>query len=262
MLDVHLTGMSGFDLYDALDAAGSRVPVVFITAFDDAATRERVRRTGTAHYLRKPFDGALLVEIDRRADEGVLSGPGYGAFVSLGRMRTSCWGTARVARWCALSPSDVGRMRRCCIRQRSDCRAAGAGRAFGGSGDERRRSRVRMTWWVGTASGIERASDESPIALPRVPYDNDLACTGLLSGGGSSRFTRLMAQRELQGGSGHREVGSGVDLVELSARRTGMSFQRTRMSADRTLMSVIRTSLSLIGFGFTISRCKGAPARC
>ena len=61
VLDVHLTGMSGFDLYDALDAAGSRVPVVFITAFDDAATRERVRRTGTAHYLRKPFDGALLI---------------------------------------------------------------------------------------------------------------------------------------------------------------------------------------------------------
>lgn len=41
-------------------------------------------------------------------------------------------------------------------------------------------------------------------------------------------------------------------VVELSARRTGMSFQRTRLSAERTLMSVIRTSISLVSFGFTI----------
>ena len=56
VLDIHLGGMSGFGLDDALREKGSRVPVVFITAHDDMATRARAEKSGPRAYLRKPFD--------------------------------------------------------------------------------------------------------------------------------------------------------------------------------------------------------------
>ena len=66
VLDVHLGGLSGFELHDRLVAAGRRIPVVFITAHDDAVTRERARRAGAVDYLRKPFnDESLIAGINR-----------------------------------------------------------------------------------------------------------------------------------------------------------------------------------------------------
>lgn len=66
VLDVHLGGLSGFELHERLVADGRRIPVVFITAHDDAATRERARRAGAIDYLRKPFDDdALIAGINR-----------------------------------------------------------------------------------------------------------------------------------------------------------------------------------------------------
>jgi two-component system response regulator FixJ len=66
VLDVHLGGLSGLDLQERLIAAGRRIPVVFITAHDDAPTRERARRVGAIDYLRKPFnDESLLAGINR-----------------------------------------------------------------------------------------------------------------------------------------------------------------------------------------------------
>jgi FixJ family two-component response regulator len=67
VLDVHLGGMSGFELHDRLVAAGTRVPVVFITAHDDGPTRERAQRAGAVAYLRKPFDDESLIGAIHRA---------------------------------------------------------------------------------------------------------------------------------------------------------------------------------------------------
>src|SRR5262245_37741156 len=50
VLDVHLGGLSGFELQERLLAAGSRIPVLFITARDDAPTRERARLAGAIDY--------------------------------------------------------------------------------------------------------------------------------------------------------------------------------------------------------------------
>jgi len=69
VLDVHLGGESGLELQERLAAAGSRVPVLFITARDDAGTRERARRAGAADYLCKPFDEARFLDAIRRALE-------------------------------------------------------------------------------------------------------------------------------------------------------------------------------------------------
>ena len=60
VLDIHLGGMSGFELDDHLRAEGSRLPVVFITAHDDEATRARAVRERAGSYLRKPFDADAL----------------------------------------------------------------------------------------------------------------------------------------------------------------------------------------------------------
>ncbi len=50
---------------------GFAIPIIFMTAHDDAATRERIRRSGAAGYLGKPFDGQALLDAIRR-----VAGPG------------------------------------------------------------------------------------------------------------------------------------------------------------------------------------------
>jgi FixJ family two-component response regulator len=62
VLDINLEGMSGFDLQERLVADRVGIPVIFITAHDDEATRERVRRSGAAGYLCKPFDKRALLD--------------------------------------------------------------------------------------------------------------------------------------------------------------------------------------------------------
>lgn len=62
ILDVHLGGLSGLELQEQLLAAGSRIPVIFITAHDDALTRERAERARAVAYLRKPFDDHALID--------------------------------------------------------------------------------------------------------------------------------------------------------------------------------------------------------
>lgn len=62
VLDLCLGGMSGFDLQERLAMDGAGIPVILITAHDDAATSERVRQSGAAAYLRKPFDGQVLLD--------------------------------------------------------------------------------------------------------------------------------------------------------------------------------------------------------
>jgi FixJ family two-component response regulator len=67
VLDIHLDGMSGFALHDRLAAAGAAIPTIFITAHDDAPTRERARHTGAVAYLPKPFNKRALFDAIRSA---------------------------------------------------------------------------------------------------------------------------------------------------------------------------------------------------
>jgi len=65
ILDTHLGGMNGFELYEHLVAAGAAVPVIFMTAHDDVLTRERARKIGLC--LRKPFEQHALLGAIYRA---------------------------------------------------------------------------------------------------------------------------------------------------------------------------------------------------
>jgi|RhiMetdeSRZDD1v2_1073273.scaffolds.fasta_scaffold19208_6 FixJ family two-component response regulator len=62
VLDVHMDGLSGFDLYDRLT-----VPIIFITGHDDAATVARIERSTAAGHLRKPFDRTAVLDTIHRA---------------------------------------------------------------------------------------------------------------------------------------------------------------------------------------------------
>ena len=53
--------MSGFELREELLRAGSEVPIVFITAQDDEATRQTLLRLGPVPWLRKPFSNQSLL---------------------------------------------------------------------------------------------------------------------------------------------------------------------------------------------------------
>ena len=71
VLDIYLEGMTGFELQEELVANQVAIPVIFMTAHDDAATRDRIRRSGAAGYLGKPFDGQALLDAIHR-----IAGPG------------------------------------------------------------------------------------------------------------------------------------------------------------------------------------------
>jgi CheY-like chemotaxis protein len=65
--DVNMPGMSGFDLLERARSLRPDLPVVMITAYDDAATRARAAAGGAQGLIPKPIDFALLrAEIDRR----------------------------------------------------------------------------------------------------------------------------------------------------------------------------------------------------
>jgi FixJ family two-component response regulator len=62
VLDVHMSEMNGFDLQERL-----AVPIIFITAHDDAPTLERIEKSGAAGHLRKPFDAPTVLRAIRQA---------------------------------------------------------------------------------------------------------------------------------------------------------------------------------------------------
>lgn len=61
LLDIGLGGMSGFELREELLRTGTWVPIVFITAQDDEATRQVLLQLGSVPCLRKPFTNQSLL---------------------------------------------------------------------------------------------------------------------------------------------------------------------------------------------------------
>ncbi len=62
LLDVHLSGISGIDLQRQLTSSGTDLPVIFMTAIDNDATRQEAFDAGCIAYLRKPFLSKLLID--------------------------------------------------------------------------------------------------------------------------------------------------------------------------------------------------------
>ena len=60
VVDIHLGGMNGLELSDRLIEASTRIPIVFMTAYDREGSRASADRIGAA-YLRKPFNEEALI---------------------------------------------------------------------------------------------------------------------------------------------------------------------------------------------------------
>lgn len=66
VLDIHLPGMSGLDLMEALRRSNRSLPTILITARYDNAVRDRARALGAVALLEKPIDfKGLMTAIDR-----------------------------------------------------------------------------------------------------------------------------------------------------------------------------------------------------
>ena len=60
LLDLHLPGINGFEVLEALGIRRIPVPVIVITAHDEPGTAERVSALGASAYLRKPVERDVL----------------------------------------------------------------------------------------------------------------------------------------------------------------------------------------------------------
>jgi CheY-like chemotaxis protein len=60
VLDLHMPGINGFDVLEAIRSRQVPVRVIVITAHDEPGTENRVRVLGAAAYLKKPVDRDAL----------------------------------------------------------------------------------------------------------------------------------------------------------------------------------------------------------
>jgi FixJ family two-component response regulator len=62
VLDIHLPGMSGFDLMEAMKRGRRSLPTILITARCDNTIRDRARALGAVALLEKPIDFSGLMD--------------------------------------------------------------------------------------------------------------------------------------------------------------------------------------------------------
>jgi two-component system, LuxR family, response regulator FixJ len=63
VLDINLPEMSGLDLLKKFTQEKKQIPVIVVTARDDAFTCDNCRRYGVKAFLRKPVDGRTLMDL-------------------------------------------------------------------------------------------------------------------------------------------------------------------------------------------------------
>jgi FixJ family two-component response regulator len=67
LLDIAMPGMSGPDLQQELTRRRRKIPIVFITAYEDTSVLRGLLARGAAQCLVKPFSEAALLDAVRAA---------------------------------------------------------------------------------------------------------------------------------------------------------------------------------------------------
>jgi len=67
VLDINLGGISGIETRRRLTANGVDLPVIFMSAIDNATTRTEATASGCVAFLQKPFPGNALIDSIRRS---------------------------------------------------------------------------------------------------------------------------------------------------------------------------------------------------
>jgi FixJ family two-component response regulator len=64
LLDLNMPEMGGIELLELLRSRGDTIPVIVVTAQNDAGVLERARRAGAMAVLAKPVDDTLIRTVD------------------------------------------------------------------------------------------------------------------------------------------------------------------------------------------------------
>jgi len=64
LLDLNMPEMGGIELLELLRSRGDTIPVIVVTAQNDAGVLERARRAGAMAVLSKPVDDSLIRTVD------------------------------------------------------------------------------------------------------------------------------------------------------------------------------------------------------
>ncbi len=67
ILDMKLPGMNGLELQQRLITSSRPMPIVFVSAYDEAVTRANALRAGAIAFLKKPFDNSTLLDALHRS---------------------------------------------------------------------------------------------------------------------------------------------------------------------------------------------------
>jgi FixJ family two-component response regulator len=62
VLDLHMPGLSGLDVQHELARGGAELPIVIVTAHEDAERRAQCLAAGATAYLLKPLDERTLLD--------------------------------------------------------------------------------------------------------------------------------------------------------------------------------------------------------
>jgi FixJ family two-component response regulator len=63
ILDIHLPGLDGWEVQRRLAAAGSKRPVIVMTADKNGGLRDQALQAGAVGFLQKPFTDQALLDI-------------------------------------------------------------------------------------------------------------------------------------------------------------------------------------------------------
>jgi len=69
--DIRMPGSTGFDLQHRLTEHHIKIPVIVVSASDDAQVRERARELGAVAFFQKPVDDQALLDAVSWAISGV-----------------------------------------------------------------------------------------------------------------------------------------------------------------------------------------------
>jgi FixJ family two-component response regulator len=71
ILDMHMPGLCGCELFEYLLKKEIHLPVIVITAYDEQESRFCSKKYGALAYLRKPVDGEALIDLIKYAFHNV-----------------------------------------------------------------------------------------------------------------------------------------------------------------------------------------------
>jgi len=80
IVDIRMPKMSGLELQARLKQEKCNIPIIFITAFDDAEIRVQAMKEGAVELLSKPFDHQLLLKLLRGTLDNETHGVGSSRF--------------------------------------------------------------------------------------------------------------------------------------------------------------------------------------